>query len=228
MHIVKRDIWWFIWKTCWKCLSSQDIKVDSAWATSCLSHVIISLSQIPSKWSEGCIYLFSADECEQVFLRDSAPTSQDIDRCFTFSACIFCFDVVRKSCDCLILLRLSRRLVAVRLMLQGAAWARYAQRDIFVNMRWVCFMCLSRSLVLAVLQCTQNYKTYCWNIQPVFSCFTHSILSLLTRLWLDDIFNLFVQRSLAYWGKEKKRDEWEERWAVIETHLCQAVSDVLQ
>lgn len=34
-----------------------------------------------------------------------------------------------------------------------------------------------------------------------------NLVSLLTRLWLDDIFNLFVQRSLAYWGK-KKRERW--------------------
>lgn len=34
-----------------------------------------------------------------------------------------------------------------------------------------------------------------------------SLASPLTRRWLDDIFNLFVQRSLAHWGNKKKKRE---------------------
>lgn len=50
--------------------------------------LVIPLSQP----SDGCFYLFSTDECEQMFLRDSPLTSRDVDvSCRTFSACISCF-----------------------------------------------------------------------------------------------------------------------------------------
>lgn len=47
-----------------------------------------------------------------------------------------------------------------------------------------------------------------------------NLVSLLTRLWLDDIFNLFVQRSLAYWGKKKKRKMTWKKDEPSSKHIC--------
>lgn len=78
-----------------------------------------------------------------------------------------------------------------------AAGAKDSQRDIFVSTRWECFMSQVNIHTLAVLPCCQ---------QSIHSRFPPlNLLSLLTRLWLDDIFNLFVQRSLAHWGNKKER-----------------------
>lgn len=77
--------------------------VAKTWAR-CLSGLII-IPPPPSR-RRGRTYLFSIDEHEQMFLSDSVLTSQDMERCQrTFSACILCFDVVWRSCGCLILLR---------------------------------------------------------------------------------------------------------------------------
>lgn len=144
-----------------------------------------------------------------MFLSDSQLTSEDIDGSRqTFSARIFCFDVARKSCDYLILLR--RR--------QGGpgrcVWCRRARhgpdipRGTSLLIRGGCVLCTLVDLYsLAVLQWAQNYKTYSWRSQPLLLLHSLNLVTLQTRLWLDDIFNLFVQRSLAYWGKKKK-----ERW----------------
>lgn len=118
-----------------------------------------------------------------------------------------CFDVAKKSCDCLILLRRRQEGTGpVRLMLR----ARYSREGGTSSLIWGgCVLCTLVDLYsLAVLQWAQNYKTYHQRIQPLL--LLHSIFPLQTRLWLDDIFNLFVQRSLAYWGKKKKRER--ERW----------------
>lgn len=72
-----------------------------------------------------------------------------------------------------------------------------------------CVLCTPADLYsLAVLKWAQNYKTYHQGIRLWLH--TLNLVSLQTRLWLDDIFNLFVQRSLAYWGKKKEK---KVRWA---------------
>ncbi len=157
-----------------------------------------------------------------MFLSDFLLTSQDIDGCCqTFSACIFCFDVARKSCDCLILLR--RR--------QGGpdwrVWCRRARRGPDIPrgtsslLQGGCVLCTLVDLhSLAVLQWAQNYKTYRWRIQPLLLLHSLNLVSLQTRLWLDDIFNLFVQRSLAYWGKKKKREMSGKKDEPSSKHIC--------
>lgn len=83
--------------------------------------LIIPLSQRSGGW----FYLFSTDECEQMFLRDSPLTSRDVDvSCRTFSACFSSFDVVRKSCY---------RPDAADTTTGGVRWLRLMPRDVFVN-----------------------------------------------------------------------------------------------
>lgn len=148
-----------------------------------------------------------------MFLSDSLLTSQDIDGCRQmFSACIFCFDVARQSCDCLILLRWRQvdpgRCVWCRRVRQGPN----IPGGTSLLIRGGCVLCTLVDLYsLAVLQWAQNYKTYHWRIQPLRLLHSLNLVILQTRPWLDDIFNLFVQRSLAYWGKGKKRERWAGR-----------------
>lgn len=162
-----------------------------------------------------------------MFLSDSLLTSQDI-RCSLRASSAQMW--LKKRHDCLILMKWQLKRAKRRI------WCCKARPDIHIwtslLIRGGCVLCSPIKLYfLAVLQWAQNYKTCCWKTSAPFSCLTHSIISLQTTPGLDGIFNLFVQRSLAYWGKKKKRERemsGEERWAVIETHLCQVVSDVLQ
>lgn len=47
-----------------------------------------------------------------------------------------------------------------------------------------------------------------------------NLASLLTRPWLDDIFNLFVQRSLAHWGNKKRREMSRKKDELSSKHIC--------
>lgn len=158
-----------------------------------------------------------------MFLSDSLLTSQDIDGCRQmFSACIFCFDVARQSCDCLILLRWRQvdpgRCVWCRRVRQGPN----IPGGTSLLIRGGCVLCTLVDLYsLAVLQWAQNYKTYHWRIQPLLLLHSLNLVILQTRPWLDDIFNLFVQRSLAYWGKEKKKREMSgKKDEPSSKHIC--------
>lgn len=147
-------------------------------------------------------------------LNDSVLTSQGIDGMHhTFSACILCFDVARRSCYWLILLsQLSWRS-------ERCFWCHRVQHWLGIPKRTS--LLIQGKCVLCTIGRSSHFG--CPSVLPM----KHSLLfpplnlvSLLTRLWLDDIFNLFVQRSLAYWGKRKKRKMTWKKDEPSSKHIC--------